>query len=217
MTHIHILGGTGFAGSHIAHEAATRGHKVVSFTRKAPKDADNKVTYRTGDVREDTALDAAFTNADVVIVALSPRGSMDDMETFTKTIRKAAKLATTRDIRLGVIGGAGSLKVSADGPVLMDTPEFPDVIKPEATILAKVLEDLRENKDEKLDWFFVSPAAIFGAHVPGKATGHYRLGKDILVADEDGNSEISGADFALAIVDEIEKPAHHRERFTVAY
>jgi len=79
-----------------------------------------------------------------------------------------------------------------------------------------VLDDLRAS-DESLDWFFVSPAGGFGAWVPGEATGVFRVGGDVLLVDANGDSNISGADLALAIVNEIETPAHRRARFTVAY
>lgn len=98
----------------------------------------------------------------------------------------------------------------------MDTPAFPDAFKAEALELTGVLEDL-SGTDPALDWFFVSPAVEFGAYAPGTATGHYRIGGDVVLADADGTSAISGPDLALAVVDEIERPAHHRARFTVAY
>ena len=102
------------------------------------------------------------------------------------------------------------------GPRLVDTPEFPEAHKNEALSHADVLEALRETGD-RVDWFYVSPAAGFGSYAPGEATGSYRVGGDVLVTDADGKSFISGADFALAFVDEIEQGRHRRERFTVAY
>jgi hypothetical protein len=90
------------------------------------------------------------------------------------------------------------------------------MFKGEAGSAAEVLEALRADATGA-DWFFVSPAAGFGSYNPGTPTGKYRVGGDILLTDESGKSEISGADFALAFVDEIETPRHHRTRFTVAY
>jgi Putative NADH-flavin reductase len=98
----------------------------------------------------------------------------------------------------------------------MDDPEFPEAFKAEAEEMSGVLKDLRATS-EKLDWLFVSPAGGFGSYAPGEALGHYRVGGDVLLTDKDGNSFISGADLAMAVVDEIEKPQHHRARFTVAY
>jgi len=81
---------------------------------------------------------------------------------------------------------------------------------------ADVLAALRETAAD-VDWFYLSPAASFGSAAPGEATGRYRIGGDVLLTDADGNSNISGADYATAFVDEIEKPAHRRQRFSVAY
>ncbi|CAM4167746.1 NAD(P)-dependent oxidoreductase [Janibacter anophelis] len=103
------------------------------------------------------------------------------------------------------------------GPRLVDTPDFHDDWKPEALSHAKVLDALRSDAPDELDWFYVSPAALFGAFAPGETTGSYRLGGDELVTTEDGTSEISGTDFALAFVDEIEQRKHPRQRFTVAH
>lgn len=88
--------------------------------------------------------------------------------------------------------------------------------KPEVLTMADILADL-QTAPEPLDWFFVSPAARFGAMAPGEARGTYRTGTDVLLTDDQGDSEISGADFALAFVDEIDEPGHHRSRFTVAH
>jgi len=115
-----------------------------------------------------------------------------------------------------VVGGAASLFVAEGGPRLIDTPEFPAQFKGEAGSAAEVLDWLRADS-AAADWFFVSPAGGFGSYNPGVATGSYRVGGDILLTDADGKSEISGPDFALAFVDEIEAPKHHRTRFTVAY
>jgi putative NADH-flavin reductase len=106
--------------------------------------------------------------------------------------------------------------VAEGGPALAETDSFPADYKAEADEMASVLEDLRAS-DAALDWFFVSPAASFGAWVPGEATGTYRIGGDVLLVDADGNSNISGADLADAVVTEIEQPRHVRARFTVAY
>ena len=106
--------------------------------------------------------------------------------------------------------------MSEGGPTVASLPDFPEAFASEAAQLTGVLEDLRSS-DEALNWFFVSPAGGFGSYAPGEATGHYRLGGDVLLVDENGESFISGADFALALVDEIVEPKHHRSRFTVAY
>ncbi len=216
MSRIVILGGTGYAGSHIAKEAVRRGHQVVSVSRNAPTSELSGVEYRTGDVRDEALLRSVIEGADVVVSALSPRGDMAPSGTLRDNARTVARIAREQGARLGVVGGAGSLLVAEGGPKLMDTPEFPEEYKDEPREMERVLEALRE-EGEGLDWFFVSPAGGFGAFAPGEARGTYRTGGDVLLTDEEGQSFISGADFALAFVDEIETPAHRGERFTVAY
>lgn len=216
MSRIVILGGTGYAGGLIAAEAARRGHEVLSVSRSAAQDPVEGVEHRAGDVRDATILAEVLSGADVVISALSPRGDMADLEEFRALQQRIAQGARTAGARLGVIGGAGSLLVAEDGPKLVDTPDFPTEFAQEPRVLDAVLQDLR-GADGGLDWFFLSPAGGFGSFAPGEATGTYRVGGDVLLTDEKGESFISGADLALAMVDEIERPAHRRTRFTVAY
>lgn len=123
--------------------------------------------------------------------------------------------ALPEEVRVGVIGGAGGSLVAPGGPRLIDT-DFPEEFKPEAFEAIGVLEDLQAT-DAARDWFFVHPAAAFGAFNPGERTGRYRDGGDVMVTDEAGESHLSGADLAVAVLDEIESPRHHRERFTVGY
>lgn len=216
MTDITVLGGTGYAGRHIVQVAAARGHNVVAYSRHLPTDPVPGVEYRTGDVRDEATLVGAVDGADVVVSALSPRGELAGAGVLRGIEATVARIAAASDVRFGVVGGAGSLLVADGGPKLIDTDAFPEEYKPEAAELGAVLEDLRADEGA-LDWFFVSPAAGFGGFAPGEATGSYRLGGDVLLTDEAGQSFISGADFALALVDEIDTPAHHRSRFTVAY
>ncbi|WP_424467242.1 NAD(P)-dependent oxidoreductase [Pseudoclavibacter helvolus] len=214
MAKITILGGNGYAGSNLVTAAAAAGHDVTSFSRSLPEEQVAGVTYETGSVLDDRTIERAFDGAEVVVSTLSPRG---ELEGRTRgVLESAAALAATKGVRFGVVGGAGSLLVAEGGPRLADTDGFPDPVKPEAAEMAGVLDDLRASTPE-LDWFYVSPAAAFGAWAPGEATGQYRIGGDVLLTDDNGDSNISGADFAAAIVAEIEHPAHHRARFTVAY
>src|SRR5690606_25224436 len=115
---------------------------------------------------------------------------------------------------LMIVGGAGSLFV-APGIQLVDTPDFashvPDFVVPGARAARDVLTTIQQNTS--LDWTFISPPALLEA---GPRTGHYRLGKDDLLMNENGPAGISVADFALAIVNEIETPKHLKMRFTVA-
>jgi putative NADH-flavin reductase len=214
MARITIIGGTGYAGSHLVEVAAAQGHEVTSFSRSIPTEPITGVTYVSANILEASTLDRVLNNADVIVSALSPRGELAGK---TRTaLAELAGHAAASGVRFGVIGGAGSLLVAEGGPRVADTDGFPDEIKPEAAEMAGVLDDLRASGDE-LDWFYVSPAGGFGAWAPGEATGEYRIGGDALLVDPSGNSFVSGADLAAAIVAEIESPAHQRARFTVAY
>jgi uncharacterized protein len=219
MTTIAIFGGTGYAGSAIRDEALKRGHRVISVTRSLPAGAPAvpDLKYRQGSVHDAALADQVAAEADVIVVSI--RFAQDGsgagvklLDAFPALTRAAAAHGT----RLGVVGGAASLLVAEGGPRLIDTPEFPEQFKGEAGNAAEVLDWLRADTSGA-DWFFVSPGAAFGSYNPGEPTGTYRVGGDVLLTDAAGKSEISGADFALAFVDEIESPKHHRTRFTVAY
>jgi hypothetical protein len=219
MTTIAIFGGTGYAGSAITDEALKRGHRVISVTRSLPADAPAGpgLELRQGSVHDAALVDQVAAEADVIVVSVpfAPGGSGEGVR-LLDAFPVLAGAAAAPGARLGVVGGAASLLVAEGGPRLIDTPEFPDQFKGEAGSAAEVLEALRADTTGA-DWFFVSPAAGFGSYNPGQPTGKYRVGGDILLSDESGKSEISGADYALAFVDEIETPRHHRTRFTVAY
>ena len=162
-------------------------------------------------------VDRVAAEADVVVVSIrfAPDGSGPGVK-LLDAVPALTRAAAAHGTRLGVVGGAASLLVAEGGPRLIDTPEFPEQFKPEAGSAAEALEALRADTTGA-DWFFLSPAAGFGPYNPGQPTGKYRLGGDILLTDESGKSEISGADYALAFVDEIDTPAHRRTRFTAAY
>ena len=213
MARIIVIGGTGYAGRHIVQEAAARGHEVVSISRSVPSAPIEGVTDVQGNVRDLAALGDVFDGADAVVSALSPRGDMEDA-VLGVLAELIAKLSGT-DTRLGVVGGAGGSLTAPGGPRLIDV-DFPEEYKHEAQVGVDSLA-LLEATDGSLDWFFVHPAEVFGPWAEGERTGAYRDGGDVVVRDADGNSTISGADFALAVVDEIEQGNHHRERFTVGY
>ncbi|MBP2436899.1 NAD(P)-dependent oxidoreductase [Microbacterium amylolyticum] len=214
MARIVILGGSGYAGTHLITEAASRGHDVTSLSRSLPAEQQENVTYVAGSLLDAEVRAEVLKNADVVISAIAPRG---DMAGQTRAaLAELAHDAAAAGVRIGIIGGAGSLQVSPGGPRVVDGPDFPDAFKPEALEMTAVLDDLRAS-DESLDWFFISPAGGFGSFAPGEKLGTFRVGGDVLLVDDEGNSFISGADFATAIIDEVEKPQHSRARFTVAY
>jgi len=213
MARISVFGGTGYAGSHIAREAARRGHQVTSISRTLPDEQTDGVNYVQGSLLDPTDRTKALDGADVVVVAAAPRGDM--AETLRGGIAALAVEAAEAGVRLGAIGGAGALQVTEGGPRLFDGEDFPAEYKPESLTMLAVLEDLQAT--EGLDWFYVRPPAMFGAFNPGEARGTYRVGGQVLLSDEHGVSDIGGADFGAAIVDEIETPAHRRTPFTVAY
>lgn len=214
MARISVLGGTGYGGSAVVREAARRGHTVTSYSRGVPDQPVDGVTYVAGSLLDPDLLARSVRDADVVFEAVSPRG---DMQGRVEGIVDALiRLADDAGVRLGVLGGASSLLVSEGGPRLFDVAETAPEILPEVQTGLDVLEALQE-APETLDWFYVSPAASFGAWVPAPVTGSYRLSDDILLTDEKGESTISGDDLALGVVDEIERPRYRRRRFHIAH
>jgi putative NADH-flavin reductase len=214
MARITVLGGTGYGGGAVVAEAARRGHTVTSYSRRPPEQPVEGVTYVTASLLDPDVLARSVRDTDVVFEALSPRGDMQgEVEGVVDAL---IRLADEAGVRLGVLGGASSLLVSEGGPRLFDVAETPPEIVPEVQTGLDVLEALKR-APESLDWFYVSPAASFGAWVQAPVTGAYRLGDDVLLADENGVSTISGADLAVAVVDEIEQPRYRRRRFHVAH
>lgn len=203
MAHIALIGASGQAGSRLLKELSDRGHTVTAIARNPDKIAKLKnVTSRQGDVFDKDGLAALLKGHDAVISAVHFTAS--DPKTLIEAVRASGVK------RYLVVGGAGSLEV-APGKRLYDTPTFPAQYKEEATKGGAFLDLLAAETD--LDWSFLSPSAMF---VPGERTGTFRLGKDTLLSNASGSS-ISFEDYAVAMVDEIEKPAHSRQRFTVGY
>ncbi|WP_202862976.1 NAD(P)-dependent oxidoreductase [Ornithinimicrobium murale] len=214
MAQIVIFGGTGYSGGNIAREAVGRGHNVTSYTRNAPAEPIDGVDYRLGSMADPDVVKAAAQGADQLVVALKAEDV--DGAPMAARVPTLIEAARTHDARLSFVGGAGSSLVAEGGPRLVDGPDFHEDWKPEALAHADVLE-LMQQAPEDLDWFYVSPAALYGSFAPGETTGSYRTGGDVLVTKEDGSSEISGTDLARAYVDEIESRAHPRQRFTVGH
>ncbi len=214
MARITVLGGTGYGGEAVVREAARRGHTVTSYSRRPPAEPVAGVEYVTGSLLDPELLERSVRGADVVFEALSPRGDMQGK--VEGIVDDLIRLADEAGVRLGVLGGASSLLVSDGGPRLFDTAETAPEILPEVQTGLDVLEALKK-APETLDWFYVSPAAAFGAWVAAPATGAYRLSDDVLLTAEDGTSTISAADLAVAVLDEIEQPRYRRRRFHVAH
>ena len=212
MPRIAVIGGTGYAGSHIVQEAVSRGHTVVSVARKVPAERIEGATYVEGTLLDAPALATELDGVEVVVFTTSPRG---DMAGKMRDAVGEVIAALPAEVRVGVVGGAGGSLVAPGGPRVVDSG-FPDEIKPEALEAIGILEDLQSD-DHGHDWFYIHPAGGFGSWAPGERTGSYRDGGDVIVTDDKGESFISGADFAIAVLDEIETPRHSRERFTVGY
>ena len=203
MARIALIGASGNVGTRILNELVSRNHQVTAIVRDPSKvPARAGVTPARGDVADPAGLADVLKGHDVVISAV--RFLDSDPQALIGAVRASGVK------RYLVVGGAASLFV-APGKRLLDQPDFPAAYKDEATKGAAFLDALRGVTD--LDWTFISPSALF---VPGERTGKFRLAKDELLVSEKG-STISYEDYAVALVDEIEKPAHVRERFTVGY
>lgn len=205
---IAIIGATGYTGSKILAEALGRGHEVTAIVRNTNKlPAHTHLTAANGDATDPASLASLLAGNDVVVSAFNP--GKDATGKGTASVVEAVKRAGVG--RLVVVGGAGSLEV-APGRRLVDQPDFPAAWKDGALKTAAFLDALRA--EPELDWTFVSPAARLS---PGERTGTYRVGGDQLMTDESGESRISVEDYAVAMLDEIERPCHRRTRFSVAY
>lgn len=205
---IAIIGATGFVGSGILSESLDRGHEVTAIVTNPDKlPAYAKLTPAKGDVADTDELVSLIAGHDVVISAFNP--GKDARGTGARSIIDAAKRSGVE--RLLVVGGAGTLEVAA-GKRLVDQPDFPAEWKEGSLKTAAVLDTLRAEKE--LNWTFLCPAAMLA---PGERTGHYRVSGDRLLTGTDGQSRISIADYAVAMLDEAEQPRHPRARFSVAY
>jgi len=211
---IAVIGATGFAGSAIVKEALDRGHEVSAIARRPEKLAPHpKLHPLTGDAYNEDEVARLVTGHDAVISAFNPGWTNPDiyhqqirgMKAIINGVKKAGVA------RLLVVGGAGSLEVKP-GVQSVDLPEFPNEYKQGALATREALHLLRN--EPTLQWSFLSPSADLS---PGARTGVFRLGTDQLLRDANGASRISVQDYAVAMIDELERPAHIRRRFTVGY
>lgn len=198
-----LLGATGRVGSRLAAELVSRGHTVTGIAQHGVADGPAGIPVLEADATKSGALASHLSGHDAVISAM--RFATSDVDALIAAV-KAAHVK-----RLLVVGGAGSLEV-APGKALLEAEGFPEAFKVEAKAGARFLERLKT--ETELDWTFLSPSAEF---TPGTRTGHFRIGDDRLLSDAEGRSHISMEDFAIAMVDELERPAHSRRRFTVGY
>jgi uncharacterized protein len=215
MSRITIIGGTGYAGSAIAAEAATRGHDVTVFSRSLPATQIPDVTYIQGDVADGSALSSVIESAQVVVGALSPRGEL--ASSFRDAYRTITRLADQSNVPLFIVSGFSSLRPAAGAPrYVTDLSHMPAESRAEpATVAAFVIDDLPATPPT-LNWVAISPAQKFGSWVPGERLGHYRVGDEVALHPADGG-EISGADYALGFVDLIEQGNYHRTHLNLGY
>ncbi|HEX3647197.1 MAG TPA: NAD(P)H-binding protein [Pseudonocardiaceae bacterium] len=211
MSTVLIIGGTGYTGANVAAEAATRGHRVTSFSRFAPPTPVAGVTYSHGQAEDATAL---IDGQDVVVATLSPRGDLAGR--LPGLYQDFATAAASTGVRLIVIAGFSSLR-PAPGEPRFTEGEIPERFRSEALEMDEIRNWLVTVAPDGLDWTVVSPAGGYGSYAPGERIGRYRVGGEVALFDENGESEISGADFALAVVDEIDRHEHPREHISVAY
>jgi putative NADH-flavin reductase len=202
--HIAVIGITGQVGSRIGSELLRRGHNVLGLARDVTGVTQQpNLVLKPVDATVPEQITRLISGNDAVVSATRFRTS--DPEALLEAVR------ASHVSRLAVVGGAASLLLPT-GQKLIDSPDFPEAAKEEAHAGITFLAVLQ--KEHRIDWTFLSPSAQFA---PGERTTHFRLGTDDLLVDGDGKSWISMEDFAIALVDELERPAHPRQRFTVGY
>ncbi|QES53138.1 3-beta hydroxysteroid dehydrogenase [Streptomyces venezuelae] len=223
MKKIALFGATGTVGSRVLLEALRRGHEVTAVVRDPARLPDpgsgsgaGALVVVRGDVLDPVSVAAAVAGHDVVVSAFGPgRGDPTDLVTAARALIGAVRSLGTDGPapRVVVVGGAGTLRTPG-GPLVLDEAGVPAAVLALMHAHGAALDFLRGVPVEQVRWTCLSPPAHLA---PGKRTGTYRLGSDDLVVDEEGRSRISVEDFAVALVDEVERDAHAGRRFTVAH
>lgn len=221
MARIALFGANGGIGVHILREALGRGHHVTAVVRDPARlagEEHERLTVVTGDATDPASAASVAAGHDALVSAIG--GGYADGVAHAALVVAAAKSLTEGLRSLGdaapalglfVVGGAGSLRTPGGGRV-WDAEGIPESAVQIMRGQGAALDHYRTVTD--VTWTYLSPAADIG---PGERTGAYRTGRDDLVVDADGVSRISVADYAVALLDEIETPKHTGERFTVAY
>lgn len=216
MKNVVLIGASGFVGTAILNELLNRGHKVTAIVRDPAKVTASNPNLKVvqADVTDTDVLIEASKSKDAVISAYNPGWKNPNI--YEETLKNyplivdSVKKAGVE--RLLIVGGAGTL-FYAPGKMVMDADDVPAKLLPGIKSLGEFyLNTLRKEND--IDWIFLSPAANM---TPGERTGKFRIGKDDLVIDVNGDSNISVEDYAVAMVDELEQKHHHKERFTIGY
>jgi uncharacterized protein len=206
-----VFGATGLLGSRLVAEAGQRGHEVTAVARDPSRfTGPDAVGPTAGDATDAECIAAVAAGHEAALSAVTQHEHPEMLVAAARALLDGLARAGVR--RLVVAGGAGSLMVGS-GERLMDTPDFHDEWKPEAQAQADALA-VYQQSDNEVEWSYVSPGALLE---PGERTGAYRIGDDQLLTDDHGRSSIAMEDFAIAMLDEVEHPAHPRRRFTAAH
>jgi len=211
-----LIGASGFVGSAILEEALSRGHHVKAVVRDPEKIKikDSKLKVVQEDIMDEAKLAKTFKGHEYVISAYNPGWKNPNI--YEDTLRRYTAIindAKEAHVRLLLeVGGAGSSFV-VPGTRLVESGSIPDSIRPGVEALSSVYIDMLTG-EEAFDWVFFAPSASLEK---GKRTGNFRLGNDRLLTDKEGNSRISVQDYAMAMVDELEKEEFHMDIFTAGY
>jgi putative NADH-flavin reductase len=211
---IALFGAAGHLGQAILEEALSRGYDVTAIVRDPARltQRNDKLKVVTGDVAQPASWLDAVRGVDAVVASLSARrdGNPDSVPANAGVLLDNLPKAGVK--RLLWVGGAGSLEV-APGVKVIDDPHFPDAWKPEANAQGKALDVFRASKAD-VEWTYISPAALVE---DGERSGKYRVGGDQLLVDASDVSRITVSDYAVALLDRIERHDVLRQRITVAY
>ncbi|MGH9638822.1 MAG: NAD(P)-dependent oxidoreductase [Candidatus Acidiferrales bacterium] len=214
-----IIGASGFIGSKILAEALSHNHKVTAIVRHPKRVPHHRnLTVSKSNILWRHKLAQILKGHDAVISSWNTPRGVTGPQVYDRWVDgNSSILAAVNESgvkRFLAVGGASSLK-TPEGIELLDSPQFPKAFEPARPAMRGVRELFYMLKKEpELDWVFFSPAVMI---VPGVRTGKYRLGTDRIVADAKGESRISVEDYAVAMIDELEHPKHHRDRFTIGY
>jgi putative NADH-flavin reductase len=211
---IAVIGGTGYTGGAIVGEAVKRGHTVTAWSRSAPAGADAVpgVRYEVGEMLDPQVRARAVADNDLILSALSPRGDM--VGHLVEINRNLAEVAAMSGSRMGVVGAFAALRVAPGGARLANVSDLAPQFAVEAREMAAVADAMYDTPTA-LEWFYISPSANYGAMAHGTAKGTYDLHGDVVPASPYDVPNLSNADFAVAILDEVDNPKHPRAHFAV--
>ncbi len=219
MQNVLLIGATGFVGNALLNELLSRGHSVTALVRDPAKVSASSplLTVVRGDVTDVASTAALASGKDAILSAYNsgwgnPRQYEDNKANYPLILEAARQSGVPR---LLIVGGAGILYV-APGVRLAETDALPAAWIPGVRSAYEFyLETL--SQEQSVDWVYLAPAGNLGNMTTGQRTGRYRVGTDTMLTDANGDSFISVEDYAVAMVDELEQPHHHKALFTVAY